>query len=272
MKPKTLIKAAAIAASITTLSGIAPSLMAGEAAVTILVDDQHDAKAVKIIEKHIEAIGGHEKIAEMKHVHSQGTLSIPQAGIEGTIDVQISSPDKLLITVNFAAMGKNVQGLNGDVAWSSDAMNGPRLLPENEATDIIKQADTAYLLKFKENNKSISYVGKTEFDSKAAHEIQLVDNDGKETTEYYSIESGLQIGSEGVAASPMGEISVITIFGEYTEIDGMMQVGSMVQKMGPTDVAFTFTSFDTDEIDDSVFELPVAVKALVEAQKEIAAP
>lgn len=272
MNAKSLLKAAVITASVTTFAGISPALLAGESAITIQIDDQHDAKAIKIIEKHIETLGGHEKISSMQHVHSKGTLSIPQAGLEGTIDVQISSPDKLLITVNLAAMGKSVQGLNGDVAWSSDVMNGPRLLPENEAGDIIQQADTAYLLKFKENNKSISYVGEADFEGQAAHKIQLVDNDDKESTEYYSIESGLLIGSEAVAASPMGEISVITIFGEYKEIDGMMQVGSMVQKMGPTDVVFTFTSFDTDEIDDSVFELPAAVKALVEAQKEKAAP
>lgn len=275
MKNKQLIKAAALAVTLTTIAGIpaTPFTSTASAAITLNAGD-FDTKAVEVLEASIEALGGREKLSEVKFVKQTGTISIPAAGLEGTIELNIASPDKLMLVVDFPMMGKTLQGLNDGIMWSSDMMNGPRITPDEEAKDIIKQADLQATLDYKKYNKTIEYVEETEFDGQAAHKIRLVDHDDSESFEFYAVDTGLQIGSETEAVTPMGKIKAITIIQDYKEIAGFLQPTKVIQKAGATDIHFAFISADYSEIDDSVFELPAAIKALIKAtaDKEKAAP
>jgi len=274
MKPKSLFKSAAIALSIVTLSGIPASPLNSVASAAITLDrhlDQ-DEKAIKVIEDSIEALGGKEAISKNTTVTQSGTMSIPSMGLEGTIEMYIESPKRLRLIIDIPMMGKTVQGLNDGVVWSTDAMSGPRIFSAEESEDLIKQADIGYLLRFRENYTTIEYVGEVEFDGQAAHKLRLVDQKGKESIEYYSVEKAFQIGSETTADTAMGKINAITKLQDYKELGGVMQVTRIVQAIGPTEVVISFDSADYSKIDDSVFELPAAIKALMEAKKEDAAP
>lgn len=276
-KTKSFLKATGIALTIATISGIPASPFTSSASAAramMTLDDNHDVKAVKIIEASIEALGGSEAIESIKFMHQTGTISIAAMGLEGTIETNIASPDRLRIVIDLPMMGKTTQGLNDGVAWSIDAMNGPRILPDEEASDIINQTNLMYPLDFLKNNTTIDYVEETEFDGQAAHKIHTIDTDGKESFNYYAVESGHQIGSEAETDSPMGKIKVITILREYKEIGGQLQPTKLVQMIGPTEILISIDSADSGEIEESVFELPAAVTALIEATaaKEKAAP
>lgn len=275
MKTKPFLKAAAIALSIATISGISATPFTSTAVAGITIGDKdHDAKAIKIIEASITALGGRDKLSEIRYVKQVGSINIPMAGIEGTIETFISSPGKALITMDFPMMGKTNQGLVDGVAWSSDAMNGPRLIPNEEAIDLIKQSNLQYTLNYIENNTTIKYVGETSFAGQKAHEIHLIDNDGNESTDYYSAESKYQIGSIAKAQTPMGEIEAQTIMGDYKELGGYIQPTMITQKVGTTDILITITDASYEKIEDSIFDLPAAIKALIKATeaKEKAAP
>ncbi len=273
MNSKSFFKAAVVALTLTTISGIpaSPFTATASAAIT-LTNADHDAKAIEVIEASITALGGRDKLSKIKFVTQTGTISIPMAGIDGTIVLHIASPDRILLTVDFPMMGKNLQGLNDGIMWASDAMNGPRLVPEEESKDMIEQANLLAVLDYAKNNETIEYVEETQFDEQAAHKIRLVDHDGDESIEYYSVESGLLIGTEAEAMTPMGKIKSITTFQDYKELGGHLQPTKMLQKTGMADLVFTFTEADYSEIDDSVFAFPPAVEALIEAAKEKAAP
>ncbi len=275
MKTKSTLKAAAIAVAITTISGIPASPFTSSASAAITLDDKnHDAKAVKIIDTMIKALGGREALESIKFMHQTGTISIAAMGLEGTIETRISSPDKLRVVVDIPMMSKTTSGLNDGVAWSLDAMNGPRILPAEEAKDIINQTNLLYPLGFLEHNQTIEYVEETEFDGQAAHKIRLVDTDGDESINYYAVESGYQIGSQAETDTSMGKLNVITVIKEYKEIGGQIQPTKLVQKIGPTEVVISILTAESSPIDDSVFELPAAITALIKAtaDKEKAAP
>ena len=275
MKTKSLLKAAAIALTLTTISGIPASVFSSTASAALIADDKnHDAKAIKIIEASIEALGGREKLETVKFMHQTGTIKIPAAGLEGTVETSIASPNKLRLVVDIAMMGKTTSGLNDGIVWSMDAMNGPRVLPDEEARDLINQTNLEYVLNYLENYPTIEYVEETEFDGQAAHKIHTIDTHGTESNDYYSVESGHQIGSEGETNSPMGKINVILMMREYKEIGGQIQPTKFVQKIGPTEIFITTDSAESTPVDDSVFELPAAIQALIKAKaaKEKAAP
>ena len=275
MKTKPFLKAAAIVLSIATVSGISATPFNSTTFAGVTLDDSnHDAEALKILDASIEALGGKEKLSSVKYMKQTGTISIPMAGIEGTIKLNIASPAKMLLIVDIPMMGKTLQGLNNGVVWSTDAMNGPRIIPADEAKDQIKQADLLRVLNFRENNKKILYMIETMFDERPAHQIRLIDHDDQVSVEYYSVKTGLLIGTETESMTPMGKIKATTIIKEYIEQDGFMLPTVVIQKAGPTSIHFEFSSVDFSEIEDSTFEFPAAINALIKATKakEEAAP
>lgn len=268
MKRTNAVKAGAVSLLLFAFAGATTPAWGGGAGAVVALDEQHDAKAIEVIEKSIEAIGGREAISNIKHMTQTGTISVPMAGLNGTMDIQATLPDKFLMVITLPGMGEQRQGLNGDIAWSIDPMGGPRILPEAEAESVREQADMSNQLKFKENNPVIAYEGEVEFDGKAAHKIRLVDTDGDESIEYYAADSGYMIGNEMTVPSQMGDIKTISYLREYKDMGGIMTATKMVQKIGPQEVIFTIKSTNYDEVDESVFVLPDSIKALAEVQKK----
>lgn len=269
MKRKYTLKAAAIGMSIFTLTSIAGAMTANTGAIVEPeAEATHDEKAVEVIEKSIEAVGGRDLIASAKYIYTKGGLSIPAAGITGSIETWIHAPDKLYVLVNIPMIGEQKQGINGDVAWSSDPMGGPRLLPEDEAKALREETNPATRLNFKKDNKVIEYVGEVDFDGQKAHKLRMVDNDDNQSHEYYSVDKGYMIGMEAKVPTQMGEIQMTSFLREYKEMGGVLQPTKMVQKAGPQEFVITISEVSYDEIDANVFELPDAIKALVEVQKK----
>ncbi len=269
MKRMNTLKAAAIGMSILTLGGIAGATTAtGVAFLEPESDAKHDEKAIEVIEKSIESIGGRDLLESAKYIHTKGGLNIPAAGITGSIETWIHAPDKLYVLVNIPMIGEQKQGINGDVAWSSDPMGGPRLLPEDEAKALRDETNPASRLDYKDDNKVIEYVGEVDFDGQKAHKIRMVDNDDNQSHEYYSVEKGYMIGMEAKVPTQMGEIQMTSYMREYKEMGGVLQPTKMVQKAGPQEFVITVSEVSYDKIDADVFELPDAIKALVEAQKK----
>jgi len=278
MKTKSFFRSAALAVVLTAVSGIPASPFSSTASASITLDEKdHDEKAVKIIETMIEKLGGVEKLESIKSIKQTGTISIPMAGITGLIESYSTKPDKFLLKVVIPAIGQTLQGLNGEIAWSTDPMGGPRILSEEETKATQKEADISSRIRFREDHKTIAYVEETEFDGKNAHKIRLVDNDGEESFEFYSTETGLQIGMEADVPSQMGNTHTITYIRAYTTVDGHTLPTTIVQKVGPTEVIITLNDFVFNEVEDSVYDLPPAINALIKAieakdSKDKAAP
>ncbi len=268
MKRKNATKSAVLALSLLTLAGITPALSAGGTSSIAVMSDTQDAKAIEIIETSFEKVGGRELIENAKYVKQTGTLSVPMAGLTGTIQSYVKSPDKFLLVLTLPGMGEQRQGYSDGVAWSSDAMNGPRLLPEEETKAIKDEANIASRLNYKTEYPTIEYKGEIDFDGSKAHKIRLLDEDGEETIEFYGVESGLLIGSEATVPSPMGPTKTMTYIRGYQDMAGFLQPTKITQQVGPTKIEFEIKTVSYDEIDDSVFELPAAVKALIEATKK----
>jgi hypothetical protein len=279
MKTKSITKVTAVTLSLFISAGLAStqtrSVETESNTTAVLVfNGDHDAKAIEVLERSIEALGGRENFEKIKSVHQVGTISIPMAGLKGTMETYVQSPDKLSLIIDIAMMGKTLQGLSDGVVWSSDAMSGPRILPNEEAKPIADQADLQLPLKFLEQYKSITFVEETEFDGQPANKLEMVDLDENESTQYYSIESGLPLGSEAQADTQMGKTNVVTYMREYTETFGIKSPSKIIQKLGPTEILITVDSIEYNQVDDSVFVMPDGVKALIEATKakEEAAP
>jgi len=269
MKSKKRIRAAALGLGLAGMCSLTGASLQPESGTTTNAQaSSHDAKALEIMDKSIEATGGAEKLSSVESMKQTGTISVPMAGLNGTMTTWVKPPDMMMTVVELPGMGTTRQGVRGDIAWSMDQMSGPRLLTEAEATELRREIDLTRSLDFREEYPTIEYVEQTTFDGKEAHKLRLVDGDGAASTQYYGVDSGLLIGSERTVETQMGPTPMTMYMREYEEMGGIKQPTKMVQKVGPTEVIITIDSVSYEKIDDAQFELPQAVKALVDAKEE----
>ncbi len=230
-------------------------------------EKRHDEKALKVIDKHVEAIGGRDLIMSIESMRTKGTIEIPMAGMTGQMEVFAAKPGKMAMVMELPGFGKTETGFDGEYGWSTDPMQGPRLMGDDEIGDMREQSDPNAAAKHRELYKVIEHAGEVDFKNQKAHKIRLV-RDDRERFEYYSVESGLLIGQESVQASPMGDIKMVTQLSDYKEFDGMKVPTKMTQEMGPQRFVITISEVSINDVEDGVFERPAAVEALVEAKKE----
>lgn len=230
---------------------------------------KHDAKAIEIIENAIDKAGGREMLEIAESVHTTGSVDIPMAGLKGTMEVFAATGGNLLIKVNIPGFGEQLTGLHDGIGWSIDPMSGPKLIEGEQLDSLIEQSDPQNALKYKDHYSTITYVGETEFNGQKVHQIDYVNKkNGRTSTEYYAIKSGLLAGSVATSDSEMGEITVTTTVNEYKDFGGVQMPSKTTQKMGPMSMSMTTNAAAFNDVDDSIFTLPDSVKALVEATKE----
>ncbi len=270
MRTKRFLKAATLSLGLIAVAGLPATAFAATTATTatVSVDNQHDDKAIEIIEASITALGGRDKLAAIKSMSQKGTIGIPMAGIEGSIRMSVMAPDKLFMEIDIPMMGQTLAGLNDGVAWSTDAMSGPQILPEEQAKESIKQADLHAAINYQKYHTIIEYVGEVQFDGQTAHKIRMVDKDETETINYYSTQTHLQIGTETEVDTPMGKIKSVTTMRDYKDLGGYLTPTTVEQQAGPTTILFTFTDAEYNKVDEVIFTLPDSIKTLLAIQNE----
>jgi len=71
----------------------------------------------KVLQKHAEALGGHENLQRINTVYVEGTIEF--GGMAGKTTVYSKSPDKYRIDLVLPIMSQ-IQACDGDDCWSKD--------------------------------------------------------------------------------------------------------------------------------------------------------
>jgi hypothetical protein len=222
--------------------------------------------ASEILARNIEARGGEAAMRRHRHVTWKGNFAMPGMGLEGPIVVHSSAPNLFHISIEAPGVGTITQGFDGKVGWSDNPMTGPTLNTgkELELTEIT--SDFYADLNYDEHFSKIETVGREDHAGEPCYKVALTTKGGTELFNYYSVASGLMVGTNGNLPTPMGEIFVETESGEYKKFDGVLYPTRSVQKAMGAEQVLTLTDPDFSDIDPSIYALPEAVKTLVGAQ------
>ena len=219
----------------------------------------------KIIARYIEAIGGEEAIRAHTSMTTKGAFEMPAMGMSGDATAYAMAPNKTLAIITLPGMGEIVEGTNGDVAWAEDPMQGPRLLDGKMLADAKREARFHAALEYDVLYPDQKAAGETEWDGQTAHQLDLVDTDGNESSHYFAADTGLLIGIEATDTNEMGTMNVTITMGGYQEFGDMLFPTSTLFSM--PDMGFEFTqtteSVTFDDVDPSVFEPSDSIKALL---------
>lgn len=216
-----------------------------------------------VIDRHVNAIGGRKALEARSSIKVVGTVSVPANGMTGDLEVYAARPNKLLVKQKIAGVGEIIEGFDGTHAWSINPMMGPMLATGEELAQRAQDADFDSALNVAARYTSMKTLEKTTFDGRDVYKVSLVRKDGTEDIEFYDVATGLKAGSINSRKSPMGTVTITTTLLDYKKAGGLLQPTRMKQSLQGIEMVTTFTNTEYDNVDPSVFELPVQIKALV---------
>ncbi|HSU16217.1 DUF4412 domain-containing protein [Longimicrobium sp.] len=218
--------------------------------------------AQQVVEKYVQAVGGRQNIGKFSSRHSQVEMAIPAMGMTMNIDVYQSRPNKMFMRVDMPGMGVTTSGYDGQVAWTNNAMQGPRILSGTEMNEALRQADFDASLDPAKSAATMETVGERTVDGRGCWNVRMVTRTGIEVMNCFDKETGLLVGSSMKQQSQMGEMQVDVAYSDYKEFDGIRMPTKTTMSMMGQQMTSTVKSVTHEPIPDSTFALPPEIKAL----------
>lgn len=223
---------------------------------------QETPPASEIIDRYVQAIGGEAAVRAETSWKATGTFSMPAAGLSGTIEAY-NANGKSFGRVTLPAVGEILRGYDGQVGWSLNPLEGPRLLEGKELGQAREEAQRGATLRDSTVIAAMQTVGRDEMNGQACWKVKLTWKSGRETHDCYSVESGLLIASTGTATTPMGEFEYTTLMNDYKTFGDLRIATRVVQESLGQQQIVTTDSITFGEIEPGVFELPPEIRALL---------
>lgn len=248
-----ITRAITAAFAVTVLS--LPSTVGAQALPTV----------TEILDRHITAIGGREAALSVSSIQQRGTLEMAAMGISAEVTMMAAKPNKSSMLMSIPGLGEIQQGFNGEIAWSNDPMSGPRLAEGEElaARKASANFEEAFGIYDMEKFTSITVVEKTLFGGEDAYKVEFVRKVGPKVLTYYSVATGLYIGSQTSIVSPMGTVDVNAVASDYKQFGKLKLPTRIAQQQAGQDVVITLNDVKFDEVKDDAFAVPAAVQALI---------
>jgi predicted secreted protein len=221
--------------------------------------------ATAVLDKYVAAIGGRAALDQLTSIKQAATLQIPAVGLEAAVEAYMAAPNKMASKAAIPGMGEMLQGTDGTVAWDVNPMQGPRLLADKELTQMLESADFVGNLSMAADRFStLENLGAVEFGGEKAWKLKMVrKGSGRVVTTYFSVASGLAIGSETEQESPMGAIPVSSKLSAYKAFGGILFPTRTEMSMGPQTLVTIVNEVVLNGAPASAFEIPAAVKPLI---------
>lgn len=223
----------------------------------------------EIVAKYIKAIGGKESLMKTSSMRAKGKFDIPAQKMGGEIEVLRAKPNHQLVKLKLnLPTGEPMvinTGFDGTNGWLSMPFPGPMLLEGKMLDQARDEADFYSQLHEESGYSKMQTVGTTIFGGKECYEVKFVRKSGRETTEYFDVRSGLQIGAKANQETPQGAVDVVTRQEDYQKFGDLQIPTRMTQKMGDVEQVITISSVTFEAIPDKDMEAPSEIKALLKS-------
>lgn len=222
--------------------------------------------ADEVFARYVNAIGGKEAVLHVSSIKSSGKVDIPGSGISGTFE-SFAAPNRIVTKMNIAGIGEISTGFDGSVAWEVNPMQGPRIKGEKET--IMAQEDSDFypsILFLKERFLSAETIGAADFGGEKTWQVKTVLKSGRIVNEFFSVASGLKVGSQTTTTTNNATTNVVTLESDYKQFGALRRATRSETLTGARKVVVTLSDVQLGEISAIAFALPEPVKALIKQQ------
>lgn len=227
----------------------------------------------EVLEKAIEKSGGRAAYEAVKNRVSTIKMSIPAAGVNGTMTMRQTADGNALMEAELPQVGTIKTGLSDGVLWEMNPMTGVRIIDGTEKQQQVRAFTLNSELNPEKFYKSIETTGKEKVGDREAFVVKLTSEAGDVETRYYDAENFRLLKVEGTVKSPMGEIQTVSEMSDWKTFDKIEMPTKITQTVQGMQIITTMEKVEHNvTIDPAVFELPEDVKKMKEGGAAPAAP
>jgi hypothetical protein len=211
----------------------------------------------QVLDKYISGTGGRAAIEKVTSFRAQGTIQVPDAGVNGTIELQQKTGDKASTTVELDGGIRQRDVCDGTIAWSEDPANGVREKSGVELAEARRSAAFARELKMKSLYKTLTVTGREKVGARDAIVVEAVPAEGRPVKLSFDAETGLLLRNVSVRETPQGPLEVDVKYEDYRAVDGVQRPFTIRQVTAMFTAVIQLTDIKHNvAIDDAVFKKP----------------
>lgn len=218
----------------------------------------------EIIDNHVKAMGGMDKLLALKSVKFTGKFS--GGGFEVPVTLVLKRKDKMRMDITFQG-NSQVQAYDGTTAWQINPWTGkkdPEKMPKEAEKQMRLQSDIeGRLVNYKDKGCKVELMGKEDMEGSEVYKLKMTDSDGDVTYYFLDTQSYLILKETSKTKVKEKEINSETIYGNYQQVEGITfpmalefrEVGSQEGQKGIMEKVELNV-----EVDDSYFTMPESGK------------
>src|SRR5882762_8372120 len=231
---------------------------------TLFAADEVLPKADTILDHYVEVVGGKAVLEKHRSEVMHGTIEVVGRGLKGTMTVYQAAPDKELAIIDFEGIGKIESGSNGEVAWESSAMQGPRVKDGTEKADAFRDGTFNAPLYWRKLYTKVETAGVEKVEGHDCYKVVMTPKEGKPTTHFYDKTSGLLIKTQATRVSPTGEITAEAYADDYKKEGDTIVAHKLTNKVAGNEFQILVSSMEFNaDLPKDKFDLPDEIQALL---------
>jgi hypothetical protein len=215
--------------------------------------------AAQVLGRYKQALGGAKAIQGVQSQTVRGKME--QTGMAGKATfVYGAKPFKTLFKLTRPDGTEVTTGFDSEVSWTITS-NGAEVDKDTPLDAIRRDADLQYPLHQPDYFKKLELAGVTDFEGHRCYWLHGTTNWGKDNNQFYDVTTGLLVGYR--FEDDASKATWIALFENYKNFGGPLIATRNTNRSGDQSQTFTYESVSYEPIDDSLFELPPAIKALL---------
>jgi hypothetical protein len=232
-------------------------------AAALLIAPQVAAQTPEaILERYNKAVDPNGVLASIKGMKSSVTMEAPAMGMAMTINSVAARPNLLVVVTDVPGLGEMRQGFDGSTAWSSDPMQGPRILDGMEAAALVEGSSFNNIVRSTDLFSAMTMAGTYDAGGDMTSCVKFTWKSGRETTDCFSNATGLIARTVTKQVTQMGEVEVEMLIKDYRPVNGLVVPFRVESNMMGMAMTITTTSMEFSPQPATLFQLPADVKAL----------
>jgi len=188
--------------------------------------------ADEIVEKHLQAMGGKDKLKAVQSERISGKMVMGQ-GMEAPFTLEMSRPNKMRMEFTIQGM-TGVQAFDGKSGWAVMPFMGkkdPEPMSADDVKQLEEQADMdGILVDYKDKGHQVESLGKVDVEGTPAYKLKVTQKSGDVVYAYIDAEQFLQLKQAAKTKVRGQEIESETTFGDFKKVDGLVFPFSIEQK------------------------------------------
>ena len=233
----------------------------------VFSQDKPELALDQIIQKHLDALGGLEKLQAINTLSANGKAIMQGGQLEAPMLMQMKRPSSIRIEMNVQGK-KIIQAFDGSTAWMINPLMGSETAQKAspEETEEMKNSadiDFSSLANYKQKGSTVELVGIEDIDGNQAYKLKITKKNGRIEYQYVDAKTFLVLKTTTTRKQMGNKMEIDAYPSNYKPVSGVLFPFTVDQKVaGKSMLQITLETVEANKpIDNAAFQFPEKLKA-----------